>query len=219
MIQSGYNPQGGLNTQTQGPAMPSLPGMPGGLPFDPSAAIRERLAREAEEKAYERSIRERAMQMEERRAAEEERRYREQEKTRSVEAMRSRNSMSNREAPRHVSAKLPDYGPTPASFGRLQMNHTGNWGTFVDPANIPVGLQDKIMGGMYGGSTNWDSSNPSITGPQQLSTGKYHHSGGGGGGASIGGSGEGYQQPEDPMAGLSPYERAKMQQVAFSSRR
>lgn len=67
---------------------------------------------------------------------------------------------------------------TPRQLGRFQMNHTGNWGTMVDPADIPAGLQDQIMGGFYGLSTNWDSSNPSIMGPQQWRTGKYTHSGG-----------------------------------------
>lgn len=67
---------------------------------------------------------------------------------------------------------------TPRSLGRFQMNQFGNWGTFVDPLDIPAGLQDKIMGGFYGGTGNWDSSNPSIMGPQQWRTGKYTHSGG-----------------------------------------
>jgi hypothetical protein len=61
------------------------------------------------------------------------------------------------------------------------MNQQGNWGTFVDPADIPANLQHSIMGGMYGSPGNWDTSNPSITGPQQWGTGKYQHSGGGGG--------------------------------------
>lgn len=92
------------------------------------------------------------------------------------------------------------YGPTPSQFGRWMMNHTGNWGTFVDPADIPASLQGTIMGGMYGQGTNWDTSNPSIMGPQQLSTGKYtkNASGAGSGGsmASIGYGGQGY----DPNA-------------------
>jgi hypothetical protein len=68
-------------------------------------------------------------------------------------------------------------GVTPRSLGRHQMNHMGNWGTFVDPADIPAGLQDTIMGGFYGQAGNWDSSNPSILGPQQWKTGKYTHNG------------------------------------------
>ena len=47
-------------------------------------------------------------------------------------------------------AALNPNGPTPGDFGAMRMNQTGNWGTFVDPANIPANLQDKIMGGMYG---------------------------------------------------------------------
>ncbi len=59
MIQSGYNSQGGNLLTTSGPgyAMPSLPGMSGGLPFDPSAAIREKLRREAEQTAFENRLR------------------------------------------------------------------------------------------------------------------------------------------------------------------
>lgn len=56
---------------------------------------------------------------------------------------------------------------TPRSLGRFQMNQTGNWGTFVNPADIPAGLQDTIMGGFYGEPGNWDTSNPSILGPMQ----------------------------------------------------
>lgn len=92
----------------------------------------------------------------------------------------------------------------PSQFGRWQMNHTGNWGTFVDPANIPASLQGTIMGGMYGQAGNWDSSNPSITGPQQWNTGKYtkNASGAGSGGpgassASIGWGGQGYDPNEN----------------------
>jgi hypothetical protein len=73
-----------------------------------------------------------------------------------------------------------DLGPTPADFGRENMDKYGNWGTFVDPANIPAGLQDKIMGGQYGRTDNWDSSNPEIMGPQQWKTGKYAHLSGSG---------------------------------------
>jgi hypothetical protein len=67
---------------------------------------------------------------------------------------------------------------TPRSLGRFQMDQQGNWGTFVDPADIPAGLQDKIMGGQYGSPGNWNMSNPSIAGPQQWGTGKYTHQGG-----------------------------------------
>lgn len=70
---------------------------------------------------------------------------------------------------------------TPEAYGRFQMNNQGGWGTFVDPARIPAHLQGTIMGGFYGSGQNWDTSNPSITGPQQFATGKYTHSGGGGG--------------------------------------
>jgi hypothetical protein len=58
MIQSGYNPQGGNMLTTSVGAPPPLPGMPGGLPFDPSAAIREKLRREAEQTAFENKLRE-----------------------------------------------------------------------------------------------------------------------------------------------------------------
>jgi hypothetical protein len=80
-----------------------------------------------------------------------------------------------------ASRAMREADMTPAALGRFQMNHTGNWGTFVDPANIPAHLQDSIMGGFYGQAGNWDTSNPSIMGPQQWKTGKYTHSGGGGG--------------------------------------
>lgn len=90
------------------------------------------------------------------------------------------------------------YGPTPGQFGRLMMNQTGNWGTFVDPADIPAGLQGTIMGGMYGQGTNWDTTNPNIMGPQQLSTGKYtkNASGAGSGGPMRLDIGEGGERPK-----------------------
>jgi hypothetical protein len=67
MIQSGYNDQGGNQLSTSTIGLPPLPGM-GSLPFDPSAAIRKKLAMEAEERAYERQMRERAMAMQARAA-------------------------------------------------------------------------------------------------------------------------------------------------------
>lgn len=70
--------------------------------------------------------------------------------------------------------------PKPSDFGRENMDKYGNWGTFVDPAGIPADLQDKIMGGQYGRTDNWDSANPSIMGPQQWKTGKYAHLSGSG---------------------------------------
>ncbi len=222
MIQSGYNPQGGnMLTTSGGFAPPSLPGVPG-LPFDPSAAIREKLRREAEQTAFENKLRQqeadarqKQLQMQQRQFGMEEQSFKDSRRYADQDRARMMNHAATPKAP----VKRPDYGPTPASFGRLQMNHTGNWGTFVDPANIPVGLQDKIMGGMYGQSTNWDSSNPSIMGPQQFSSQKYTHSGGGGSMASIGPGGVGAKPAEDPLAHLSPYEQARLQQVAFASKR
>lgn len=68
MISSGYNSQGGNSLTTQGLSygVPSFGG--GGLPFDPSAAIREKLRREAEQTAFENSLREREMRMREQQA-------------------------------------------------------------------------------------------------------------------------------------------------------
>ncbi len=61
----------------------------------------------------------------------------------------------------------------PSDFGQMRADRYGNWGTFVDPKDIPAALQGTIMGGQYGDISNWDSSNPMITGPQQFGSGKY----------------------------------------------
>lgn len=94
MIQSGYTPQGGNSLTTQGMGFAPQMG-PGGLPFDPSAAIREKLRQEAEDKAYERSMRERAQQQEELR-------YRAEQDRRKEQEIQYRNSMTNREAPGRI---------------------------------------------------------------------------------------------------------------------
>ena len=41
------------------------------------------------------------------------------------------------------------YGPKPSDFGRMQANNIGDWGTYVNPADVPVALQDSIKGGFY----------------------------------------------------------------------
>lgn len=96
--------------------------------------------------------------------------------------------------PQRMEHPYDKYGPRPKDFGRWQMGSRGGWGHFVDPANIPAGLQDKIMGGFHGEMANWDSSNPQITGPQQWGTGKYRHSGGVSMPSQI------REEPEDPEA-------------------
>lgn len=65
MISSGYNDQGGNQTTTSGLsyAPPTFGGS--GMPFDPTAAIREKLRSEAKQKAFENSLREREMRMRE----------------------------------------------------------------------------------------------------------------------------------------------------------
>lgn len=67
MISSGYTPQGGNSLTTQGLSFATQPGSGGGgMPFDPTAAIREKLRREAEQTAFENRLREREMALRER---------------------------------------------------------------------------------------------------------------------------------------------------------
>lgn len=47
-----------------------------------------------------------------------------------------------RQAIRNENAK-------PSDFGRMQANNIGDWGNYVNPADVPVALQDKIKGGFY----------------------------------------------------------------------
>ncbi len=69
MISSGYNEQGGNSLTTSGLSFASPTGsMGGGLPFDPTAAIREKLRREAEQTAFENRLRAREMKLRERMA-------------------------------------------------------------------------------------------------------------------------------------------------------
>lgn len=68
MISSGYNDQGGNVLSTSGLSFAPPTGSMGGLPFDPTAAIREKLRREAEQTAFENKLREREMKLRERMA-------------------------------------------------------------------------------------------------------------------------------------------------------
>lgn len=69
----------------------------------------------------------------------------------------------------------------PRDIGRYMMNQTGNWGHFVDAADVPVG--SGIQPGFYGGVTNWDTSNPMIQGHPAY--GKSGIAAGGGGNYGI----------------------------------
>lgn len=78
----------------------------------------------------------------------------------------------------HGEQDYGPYGPTPEQLSDgMRMNSHGQWGTFVDAAKIPAALQDKIRGGLYGGTGNWDTSNPQIMGPNQWGAANYQHSG------------------------------------------
>jgi hypothetical protein len=70
MIESGYNQQGGNQTFTRTPSLPQFSApVPsfggGGLPFDPTEAMRRKLAEEAEQRKFENSLKERALRMQE----------------------------------------------------------------------------------------------------------------------------------------------------------
>lgn len=131
MIQSGYNPQGGnqLTTSTQG--LPPLPGMGGGgLPFDPSAAIRQKLAMEAEEKAYERQMRERALKMQENA-------MRQGRQDQLTAGRMNRNMMTNRETGGIIKDPLAELKARDAYDARLRQS-----------AMRPVGLGPNMISGM-----------------------------------------------------------------------
>jgi hypothetical protein len=61
-------------------------------------------------------------------------------------------------------------GPDPntpirrAANARFMMNQTGNWGDFINYADMPLGLSGVVDPGFHGGVTNWDTSNPMILG-------------------------------------------------------
>lgn len=68
----------------------------------------------------------------------------------------------------------------PGDYGKFMMNQHGNWGKFVDAADIPAYAPSSVAPGFYGGLQNWDTSNPDIQGHQAYGKTNVNGSGGGG---------------------------------------
>lgn len=147
---------------------PGVPGSGGSGPIDMDALYRM-FQYKASTKAWE-AQRQAAL-------AEREMKMREQMQQAQLDAM-TRAAQPQERQPVHAAAPQAEAMlamAKPKDFGEMRADRYGNWGTFVDPANIPAALQGTIMGGQYGDISNWDSSNPMITGPQQAIAKKYQY--------------------------------------------
>jgi hypothetical protein len=155
MIQSGYNPQGGNQTTTSTMGLPSLAG-PMGLPFDPTAALRERLRMEQEQKAFENQLRERQMRLQEQSARAQEQAARDQQRQSREAALQAENA--RRTAPRPVDPldQLKAADRYEMSLRNSALRPTGLGpnmipGMGVDPNRLPSRLRpgsSSFQGGM-----------------------------------------------------------------------
>ncbi len=116
MIQSGYNPQGGNTLTTSGPgyALPPLPGMSGGLPFDPTAAIRDKLRREAEQTAFENRLRQQEADMR-RRQMESDEAMRRQQMSMQTQSYKDSRRYQDQDRARMTNREAAPKGPDPLS--------------------------------------------------------------------------------------------------------
>lgn len=131
MIESGYTPQGGNALTTSGLSFaPPMAG--GGLPFDPTAAMREKLRREAEQTAFENSLRERQLRMQEQQARLQAEMARQQQHRAEQDRARS----LNRETPNKVD---------PLSALKAQDQYEM---TLRGAATRPTGLGAQMIPGM-----------------------------------------------------------------------
>jgi hypothetical protein len=153
MISSGYTPQGGNSLTTQGLSFATPPGSAAGLPFDPTAAIREKLRREAEQTAFENSLRERQMRLMERQAREQQR-LAAQERAQSMnrEMPRREDPLAALKAQDQYEATLRGAATRPTGLGPQMLP-----GMAVDPNLLPSRLRPQ-------GSSFQGTAGPSMAG-------------------------------------------------------
>ena len=201
MIQSGYNPQGGNLTTTQGQGFGGpmggiqMAGAPS-LPFDPTAALRDRLRVEAEQRAFENKIRSQQLAMQKRQAAMQEQGYKESRRNADVDRARMGN---------HAAAPK---GPDPLSAMKRMDQYDA---TVRGAATRPTGLGAQMIPGM--------AADPNLL-PSRLRPSGSSFQG------QMGPSGAGLSPSAEAAKPLSnrgydfadPYSQALVQQASFGRR-